>query len=98
VRRSAVEEYLTTEELSDRIKYQKQTIYNLIHRGVLVPGKHFLKPTPKKILFRWSAIQAWIEEGSDVKERIGQASASQAKPSSDPGGSFEAKRLSVIRI
>jgi hypothetical protein len=65
-----MEEYLTTEELCDRIKYQKQTIYNLIHRRVLVPGKHFLKPTPKKILFRWSAIQAWIGENPCPSDTI----------------------------
>ena len=41
-----MEEYLTTDELCDRIKYQRQTIYNLIHRRVLLPGKHFFKPNP----------------------------------------------------
>jgi len=93
-----VEEYLTTEELCDRIKYQKQTIYNLIHRGVLVPGRHFLKPTPKKILFRWSAIRAWIGEDPGSGETFSQASANQRQPFPHAGGPLEAKRHSIIRI
>jgi predicted DNA-binding transcriptional regulator AlpA len=94
-----MEEYLTTEELCDRIKYQRQTIYNLIHRRVLVPGKHFLKPSPKKILFRWSAIQAWIGENPcPPDEAFAQVSASQRQPSSSVRSSLEAKRLSIIRI
>ena len=31
-----MEEYLTTDELCDRIKYQRQTVYNLIHRKVFL--------------------------------------------------------------
>lgn len=69
-----MEEYLTTDELCDRIKYQRQTIYNLIHRRVLLPGKHFFKPTPKKILFKWSEIQAWIGDNSCVPDGSGIAS------------------------
>ena len=56
-----MEEYLTAQELSHRIKFSKQTLYNLIYKGTLVLGKHYLKPTPKKILFKWSEIQSWME-------------------------------------
>ena len=56
-----MEEYLTAQELSHRIKFSKQTLYNLIYKGTLVLGKHYLKPTPKKILFKWSEIQLWME-------------------------------------
>jgi hypothetical protein len=59
-----IEEYLTLDELSARIKYRKQTLYNLIHKGVLVIGRHYLKPTPKKLLFKWSEISAWLGENS----------------------------------
>ena len=55
-----VEEYLTVEELGERIKYKKQSIYNKIYKGVFVLGKHFLKPSPKKILFKWSEILKWL--------------------------------------
>jgi hypothetical protein len=57
-----MDEYLTVIELSARIKFSKQSLYNLIHKGSLVLGKHYLKPTPKKILFKWSEIKIWMGE------------------------------------
>ena len=54
------DELLTVEELCERIKYKKQSIYNLIYRYKFILGTHFLKPSPKKILFKWSAILNWI--------------------------------------
>jgi predicted DNA-binding transcriptional regulator AlpA len=62
--RDPTEEYLTVPELSARIKFSKQSLYNFIHKGTFILGKHFLKPTPKKILFKWSAIQSWMGESS----------------------------------
>ncbi len=53
--------YLTVLELSIQIKYSEQSIYNLICNGTFVEGKHFFKPTPKKVLFKWQAIVEWIE-------------------------------------
>ncbi len=55
------DEYLTIDELSSIIKFSKQSIYNLIHKKTLTLGKHYFKPTPKKLLFKWEAIQNWIE-------------------------------------
>jgi len=55
-----LDEYLTTEELCARIKFKKQSIYNKIYKGELVEGTHFLKPSPRKLLFRWSAMMAWL--------------------------------------
>jgi predicted DNA-binding transcriptional regulator AlpA len=57
-----MEEYLTVKELSQRIKLAVQTIYNFIHEGKFTLGKHYLKPTPKKILFKWSEIKEWMGE------------------------------------
>jgi hypothetical protein len=56
-----MEEYLTVNELSARIKFSKQTLYNLIYKGTFVIGKHYLKPSPKKILFKWSEIHKWMK-------------------------------------
>lgn len=53
--------YLTITELSKRIKYSKQSIYNLIYKKVFIQQEHYFKPTPKKLLFKWDAIKAWIE-------------------------------------
>ena len=59
-----MEEYLTVKELSEKIKFSKQSLYNLIHRGTFVLGKHYLKPTPKKVLFKWTEIRSWM--GDDL--------------------------------
>lgn len=55
------EQYLTVKELSGKIKFSQQTIYNMIHKGDFVKGRHYIKPRPKKVLFLWSAVSAWLE-------------------------------------
>ncbi len=76
------EQYLTVSDLSDLIRYSKQSIYNLIHRKVFVLNKHYFKPTPKKLLFKWTEIQRWIEKPpcSD-QDKIANPSASPPKVS-----------------
>ena len=58
------DELLTVEELCERIKYKRQSVYNLIYRGQFVLGHHFLKPSSKKILFKWSAVSDWLGDKS----------------------------------
>ncbi len=55
------EEYLTTPQLSDRIKHAPQTIYNNVSKGTWKLGQHYVKPSSRKILFKWSAIHAWLD-------------------------------------
>ena len=62
------EEYLTVAELSMRIKFSKQTIYNMISTGRLVRGQHYVKPSRKKVLFAWSNMRAWLENQNDVTD------------------------------
>ena len=64
-----MEEYLTVKELSERIKLAKQTIYNMIHKKEFVLNKHYYKPKPKIILFKWSAIEKWLKgDNPDLNE------------------------------
>ena len=56
------EEYLTVEDLSRRIRFSKQTIYNMISSKKFVRGQHYLKPSRKKVLFLWSGIREWLED------------------------------------
>ncbi len=64
-----MEEYLTVKELSARIKLAKQTIYNMIHKKEFVLNKHYYKPKAKIILFKWSAIEKWLEgDNPDLNE------------------------------
>jgi len=55
-----MKEYLTTNELSQQIKMAPGTIRNLVCKGIFVNGVHYIKPTPRKLLFIGSAIEAWL--------------------------------------
>ena len=46
--------YLTTEELSERIKYDPRTIRQCLKDSVLLEGKHYIRPFGgRKILYIW---------------------------------------------
>ena len=50
--------YLTTDELSSRIKYDVRTIRERLKDSVLHEGIHYLRPFGgRKILFVWEAIE-----------------------------------------
>ena len=55
-----MEEYLIITELSSRIKMTPGTIRNLVWKGEFVENVHYVKPTSRKLLFVWSAIEAWL--------------------------------------
>jgi len=57
--------YLTTEELSDRIKYDVRTIRERLKDSVLLEGVHYLRPFGgRKILFIWEAIEKDMRRAS----------------------------------
>lgn len=50
--------YLTTEELSSRIKYNARTIRQVLMNNVLLEGRHYFRPFgQRKILFIWENIE-----------------------------------------
>jgi hypothetical protein len=59
-----MEEYLTTVELSERIKMAPGTIRNLVWKNELQKDVHYLKPTSRKLLFIWSQVQQWLYRNS----------------------------------
>jgi predicted DNA-binding transcriptional regulator AlpA len=63
------EEYMTVDEVARRIHYSRQSIYNMIHARVFAKGVHYVKPTPKKVLFIWPALKAWLERADDATEK-----------------------------
>ena len=80
-----MEEYLTIDELSDRIKFSKQSLYNLIHKETFILGKHYLKPTPKKVLFKWSEIRAWMGDcDRENKNNVESNSKIRSNSNTDP--------------
>lgn len=51
--------YLTTDELSSRIKYDSRTIRERLKDSVLFEGIHYIRPFGgRKILFIWEKIEA----------------------------------------
>ena len=50
--------YLTTQELSSRIKYDARTIRDNLKDKVLLEGVHYIRPFGgRKILYIWEAIE-----------------------------------------
>lgn len=50
--------YLTTDELSARIKYDVRTIRNQLKDSVLLEGVHYVRPFGgRKILYVWEKIE-----------------------------------------
>lgn len=50
--------YLTTEELSHKIKYNPRTIRNVLKDTVLLEGRHYVRPFgQRKILYIWENIE-----------------------------------------
>lgn len=50
--------YLTTDELSSKIKYDSRTIRERLKDSVLLEGVHYIRPFGgRKILFIWEKIE-----------------------------------------
>lgn len=51
--------YLTTDELSQLIKYDARTIRERLKDSVLLEGRHYIRPFGgRKILYLWETIEA----------------------------------------
>ncbi len=67
--------YLTTEELSSRIKYDARTIRQNLKDSVLLEGKHYIRPFGgRKILYLWENIEQDMLEGFQSSIAIPMAS------------------------
>ena len=94
-----MEEYLTVAELSKRIKFSKQSIYNLINKKIFIIGKHYLKPRPKKILFKWSEIMAWMEQRAEpISEEPTDPESSNQVPEQPEYSNLPEKSKSLFNI
>ena len=94
-----MEEYLTVAELSTRIKFSKQSIYNLINKKIFIIGKHYLKPRPKKILFKWSEVMAWMEQrAGPISDEPSDPESSNQLPQQPEYSHLPEKAKSIIKI
>lgn len=65
--------YLTTEELSQRIKYDVRTIRERLKDSVLLEGVHYFRPFGgRKILYIWDVIERDMASAS-AKRPVGQS-------------------------
>lgn len=66
-------EWLTTKELSARIKYNARTIREQLKDSVLIEGIHYFRPFGgRKILYVWESIERDMQSASAVHQmRIG---------------------------
>ena len=62
--------YLTTDELSKRIKYDARTIRERLKDSVLLEGTHYIRPFGgRKILYLWEPIELGTNRGRAAPER-----------------------------
>jgi hypothetical protein len=58
--------YLTTEELSQRIKYEPCTIRNQLKDSTLLEGIHYFRPFQgRKILYIWERVEERMLQDAD---------------------------------
>ena len=61
--------YLTTEELSSKIKYDPRTIRNRLKDSVLLEGIHYIRPFGgRKILYIWENIETDMARKLDLNQ------------------------------
>ena len=64
--------YLTTEELSSRIKYDVRTIRQCLKDSVLFEGVHYIRPFGgRKILYIWERVEESMLQGASAHDPIG---------------------------
>jgi len=63
--------YLTTDELSKKIKYQGRTITTQLKDSVLIEGIHYIRPFGgRKILYIWEQVEKRMLNQNSVDELI----------------------------
>jgi hypothetical protein len=62
------EEYLTIDEVAARLKLSPKTIKNKMAFGIFRKGVHYFGPKGLRPRFKWSAVQAWLEEKDQPRE------------------------------
>ena len=59
--------YMTTSELSERIKYDQRTIREQLKDSVLFEGVHYIRPFGgRKILYLWERIEEEMLSGASL--------------------------------
>ena len=63
--------YLTTDELSSKIKYDARTIRERLKDSVLLEGVHYIRPFGgRKILYIWERVEESMLQGAAAHDLI----------------------------
>jgi len=62
------EEYLTVNELAALLKVSPKTIRNKMASGIFRKGVHYFSPKGLPPRFKWSTVQAWLEEKDQPRQ------------------------------
>lgn len=63
--------YLTTDELSKKIKYERRTITTQLKDSVLIEGIHYIRPFGgRKILYIWEQVEKRMLNQNTIDELI----------------------------
>jgi excisionase family DNA binding protein len=60
-----LEEYLTIAEVAERLKLKPKTVKNKMAAGLFRQGVHYIRPLGMHARFKWSAVEAWLEQTDD---------------------------------
>lgn len=54
--------YITTEELAQRFKLDKHTLYNLVYSGRVKKNVHYVKMSARHMLWIWPEMVRWMHD------------------------------------
>ncbi len=61
--------YLGLDEITEFVPFTAEAIRKLMQRGVLVERLHYFRHG-RRLIFKWEAVVAWIEQRDAETERI----------------------------
>jgi excisionase family DNA binding protein len=59
------EEYLTIQQVAERLNVKPKTIRNKMSSGIFKRGTHYVSPRGLGPRFKWSAVKAWLESDQE---------------------------------
>jgi hypothetical protein len=61
-----MDEYLTIQEVAEKLKVKPKTIKNKMALGIFQQGIHYFSPKGLGPRFKWSAVIAWLEQTQEA--------------------------------
>jgi hypothetical protein len=96
----AVREYVYIDELAERTPWTVEAIETMVRRGALQRGVHYFQPNGLRgrLIFKWSAIVAWIERAGRDVAMLQCEPAPTAAPNGSAGSDVEKATKALHRL